>query len=104
MTDKGGEVIEDRVMIPGKLALVKCLLASFQDVCSSGVRGVTHRGHVEDTLYLQWWRLSGVGRQSAPALSINDNCPTGRSVTTGFKLCESGSSTRMSLNFDRTCR
>jgi len=25
----------------GKVALVKCLLASIQDVCSGGIRGVT---------------------------------------------------------------
>jgi len=37
--DKGGEAVEDRVMTSGTVALVKCLLASIQDVCSSGIRG-----------------------------------------------------------------
>ena len=35
------DAVEDRVMTLGKVALVKCLLASIQDVCSGGIRGVT---------------------------------------------------------------
>jgi len=35
------DAVEDRVMMLGKVALVKCLLASIQGVCSGGIRGVT---------------------------------------------------------------
>ena len=57
-----------------------------------------------DTLYLQRQKLRGVGRQSVPALSINDNCPTGRPASGRFQVWDSGSRAMMSLNFNWTCR
>ena len=49
-----------------------------------------------DDLIFHLRKLSGVGRQSAPALIKNDSCPAGSAATIRFHIGQSTSSTIIS--------
>ena len=62
------------------------------------------RGHLEWTWYFQRERLSGVGKQSAPARSRKDSWPDGRSDTIWFHVRLDDSRVMISLNLLWTLR
>ena len=66
--------------------------------------GQEQRGHLGLVCILHLRRLSGVGRQSAPALNRKLNCPAGRPKWILFHTWQSVSRATTSLNLDWTAR